>query len=90
MIEMTHHGGRGRGIHEIEAQDVVDAHRLEREHGHGQVGALDLRHIQWQHLVLERGFGVQPVTLAGPGAPCMCAVRISVHTFGNDPGWQLA
>ena len=32
----------GRGVHEVEAEEVVDAHGLQGQHGGGQVSSLDL------------------------------------------------
>ena len=68
------HGGR---VHEVEGDEVVDAHGLEGENGGGQVGALDLRHGRGQHLVPVGTLSVQPVALArastpSPACPLLC------------------
>ena len=68
--EVLHGGDHGlnrRRVHEVEADQVVDAHRLELQHGVPQVGPLDLRHGVREHLILERRLGVQPVALPRPG-----------------------
>ena len=52
-------GGR---VHEVKVQEVVHVQRLEQEHGVAQVGALDLRDGDLQHLVPEGLVRVQPPT----------------------------
>ena len=71
-----------RRVHEVERQQVVDAHCLQRQHGAGEVRPLDLRHVRRHHLVAVRSFRVQSVALAGPGAtrsarPLFCLRLIS-------------
>jgi hypothetical protein len=56
----------GRGVHEVKMQQVVDPHRLQLEHGRGQVGPLYFRDRSRQHLVPVRPLRVQPVTLPRP------------------------
>ena len=42
LLEGGHKRCGGRRVHEVEAHEVIDAHRLERQHSGGQVGALNL------------------------------------------------
>lgn len=58
-------GGR---VHEVEGEQVVDAHGLELEHRGGQVGALDLGHWGGEHFIPVRTLRVEPVRLARPRA----------------------
>lgn len=46
-------------IHKVEGQQVLDAQRLEQQHGVGQVGALDLGHGGGEQLVLVLALRVQ-------------------------------
>ena len=66
------HGGderlERRRVHEIEGEQVVDAHGLELEHGAREVRALDLGHRRGEHLVAVRALRVQAEALAGPRA----------------------
>jgi len=51
-----------RRVHEVEAEQVVDAHRLEVQNDVREVGALDLGNVVGQHLAAEGGLGVQTET----------------------------
>ncbi len=48
----------GRGIHEVEMDNVIDAHCFQRQNHVAEVSSLDLGDGSRQHLVLERIFGV--------------------------------
>mmetsp|Transcript_2661 Transcript_2661/g.9436 ORF Transcript_2661/g.9436 Transcript_2661/m.9436 type:complete len:429 (+) Transcript_2661:131-1417(+) len=75
VLEGGDEGGGRRRVHELEVQQVVDAERLERQHGVGQVGALHLGHRRGVHFVAECRLGVQTEALARPGAACAaCAL----------------
>lgn len=60
LLQGTHQGGCCWRVHEVKAQQVVDAHGLQGEHRHAQIGALDLWHAARQHLIAKRSFRVQP------------------------------
>ena len=59
----------GRGIHEVEGQQVVDPHGLQGQDGAGQIGPLDLGHGGGQHLVTVGSLRVQAVTLTRTRSP---------------------
>ena len=68
LLQRADQGLRRRRVHEVEVQQIVDPHRLERERRRPQVRALDLRHGRREHLVLERTLRVQAETLPRPRA----------------------
>ena len=69
LLERRDERGHRRRVHEVEREQVVDAHRLQREHRARQVRPLDLGHVRRQHLVAVRPLRVQAVRLARPRAP---------------------
>ena len=77
---------RGRGIHEVKRQKVVDAHGFQRQKGTSQVGALDLRHRRGEHLVSVGTLGVEAVGLArtGPASPPCPLLGLSLGDGGHD------
>ena len=71
-VQLLHGGDQGlhgRGVHEVEGQQVVDPHRLQGQDGAGQIGPLDLGHGGGQHLVTVGSFRVQAVTLTRTRSP---------------------
>ena len=73
-----------RRVHEVEGEQVVDAHGLERQDRAGQVGALDLGHGGRQHLVLVGALRVQAVALAGARAARPARTLLSLRLRSND------
>jgi len=75
-----------RSIHKVEWQQVVDAHRFQREDSARKIRALDLRHVGRHHLVAVRSLGVQSVTFARTGPtrtarPLFCLRLIDYTTI---------
>jgi hypothetical protein len=70
QLQRAHERLAGRRVHELEADEVVDAERLEEEHDRAEVCPLDLRHRVLLELVRERPLGVQAEGFAGTHAPC--------------------
>mmetsp|Transcript_38970 Transcript_38970/g.96642 ORF Transcript_38970/g.96642 Transcript_38970/m.96642 type:complete len:253 (+) Transcript_38970:657-1415(+) len=64
LLERADERLRGRRVHEVEMQQVVDAEALEQQHHVAQVGALDLGDHVVLQLVEEGPLGVEPEALA--------------------------
>eukprot|EP00162_Nutomonas_longa_P013791 comp21710_c0_seq1/m.48328 comp21710_c0_seq1/g.48328 ORF comp21710_c0_seq1/g.48328 comp21710_c0_seq1/m.48328 type:complete len:398 (-) comp21710_c0_seq1:968-2161(-) len=76
----------GRRIHEIEAEQIVDPHRLELEHRVAQIAALNLWHGGREQLVAVCRLRVQTVALARARATrTSCALaRCSLGDWGHN------
>lgn len=59
-----------RGVHEVKGQQVIDPHGLQWEHGAGQIRALDLGNVCWQHLVSVGALSVEAVAFSGASSAC--------------------
>jgi hypothetical protein len=70
QLQRAHERLAGRRVHELEADEVVDAERLEEEHDRAEVCPLDLRHRVLLELVRERPLRVQAEGLAGAREHC--------------------
>ncbi|GIX62582.1 uncharacterized protein BcabD6B2_20170 [Babesia caballi] len=67
---------RGRRVHEVEVDQVVDPKRLETQHHVRKVGPLDLGVVDVVHLLLVRELGVQPEAVARAHAPGPAAALV--------------
>mmetsp|Transcript_31993 Transcript_31993/g.75370 ORF Transcript_31993/g.75370 Transcript_31993/m.75370 type:complete len:202 (+) Transcript_31993:814-1419(+) len=70
LVHGVEHDLLGRGVHEVEVQQVLDAEGLEEEDDVAEVGALDLRDRVVQHLKLVGRLGVEAPRNARPRPPC--------------------
>lgn len=66
FLEGRQHRIRGRGVHEVEVDQVIDAHCLKHQDGRRQVLALNLRDRGRQHLGLERRLRIETEAFSGP------------------------
>ena len=64
LIHRVHHVLAGWRIHEVELQQVLHAQRLEQQYDVGQVGPLDLGHVDLEHFLAKIPLRVQAKALA--------------------------
>mmetsp|Transcript_45512 Transcript_45512/g.99125 ORF Transcript_45512/g.99125 Transcript_45512/m.99125 type:complete len:321 (+) Transcript_45512:593-1555(+) len=69
LLECLDQGLRGRRIHKVEMQQIIDANGLQHEHHVSQVGPLNLWCIVVVQLVLVGPFGEEPEAFARLHAP---------------------
>ena len=77
------HGLNGRGVHEVEVDQVVDTHRLQLQDYGSQVCPLYLWNGCGQHLVPVGPLCVEPVTLTRtrPSGSPGSLLRLSLSAF---------
>ena len=58
LMECSDHGVERWGVHEVEVDQVVDAHRLQLQQSRRQIGTLDFRHWSRQHFISELHYNI--------------------------------
>ena len=70
QLQGPHEGLWGRGVHEVEVHQIINAELLELQHHRTEVGAKDFGVRVVLHFVFEGLARVEPEALAGPGPAC--------------------